>query len=143
MIFRWVVELAEKFRDILKKVFGQVFDDMYTGIKAFIDGVKFLLGRKATITSDEASMIASVIRLDGDCYNIVSGSTATLLIERHNKTIQYHVKSMHFALTIIGGVLRTFLNAITVFSWPLLVFTIVRMVRNIKESFQKLNLVTN
>lgn len=143
MIFRWVVELAEKFRDILKKVFGQVFDDMYTGIKAFIEGVKFLMGRKATITSDEASMIASVIRLDGDCYNIVSGSTATLLIERHNKTIQYHVKSMHFVLTIVGGVIRTFLNAIAVFSWPLLVFTIVQVVRNIKESYQKLNLLTN
>lgn len=143
MIFRWVVELAEKFRDILKKVFGQVFDDMYTGIKAFIDGMKFLLGRKATITSDEDNMIASVIRVDGDCYNIVSGGTVALLIESHNKAIQYNVRSMHFALTIIGGVLRTFLNAIAVFSWPLLVFTIARMVRNIKESFQKLNLVTN
>lgn len=142
-IFRWVVELAEKFRDILKKVFGQVFEDLYTGIKAFIDGMKFLLGRKATITSDEENMIASVIRLDGDCYNIISGGTATLLIEHHIKSIQYHVKSMHFALTVIGGVLRTFLNAIAVFSWPLLVFTIVKVVRNIKESYQKLNLVIN
>ena len=143
MIFRWVVELAEKFRDILKKVFGQVFDDMYTGIKAFIDGMKFLLGRKSTITSNEESMIASVIRIDGDCYNIVSGGTANLLIEGHNKAIQYAVKSMHFALTIVGGVIRTFLNAIAVFSWPLLVFTIVRVVRNIKESYQKIKLLTN
>jgi hypothetical protein len=143
VIFELVVKLAEKFRGMLKKIFGKLFDDLYTGIKAFIDGLKFFLGRKETVTENEEGMIASVIRLDGDCYNIAIGNSPDQLVDQHNKMIRYQVKSMRFALAVVGGVLKIFMYAITVFSWPLLIMAIVKTMKNIKETYQNLNLVTN
>lgn len=142
-IFGWVVQLTEKFKAFLKKVFGKIFDDIRTGIRAFIDGIRFLLGNKETVTQNDSGMLISAIRVDGDCYNFALGSSAFALAEEHNRMVKYHVRSMHFALTIVGGVLKTFLLSISVFSWPLLIFTIARLVKNIKESFQKLNMVPN
>ncbi len=143
IIFELVVKLAEKFKDLLKKVFGKLFDNLYTGIKAFVDGLRFFLGHKETITQDGENVIASAIRLDGDCYNIVIGKSAHLIVDEHNRMVKYHVKSMRFALAVVGGVLKIFMYAISVFSWPLLIMTIVKTVKQIKETYQNLNLVTN
>jgi hypothetical protein len=140
-IFGWVVRLTGKFKGLLKKVFGHLFGKLSKGIKAFIDGIKFLFGQKDTTTTGNGGMISSVIRLDGDSYTITNNAVG--LVDEHMKKISYNVTSMKFALSITGGVLRIVMNAVNVLSWPMLIFNITRIFREITESYRKLELITN
>jgi len=140
-IFGWVVKYAKQFWGILKKVFGHFFQKLAKGIKAFVDGMKFLLGKKSTVTATENGLIASVIRLDGDAFNMVTAD-ASLLVAEHTHKIRYSVTSLDFALTIVGGVLNIVLKAISVVSWPMLIFAIIKIFRNISESYKKLEFIT-
>ncbi len=140
-IFGWIVDLTKKFWGILKKVFGHFFSKLAKGIKAFVDGIKFLLGKKSMTTKNDKGLISSVIRMDGDCFNIVAGNS-TGIIHEHNKKIKYNVTSMEFALTIVGGVLNIVMKAFSVLSWPMLIFSIIKIFKNISESYKKLELIT-
>ena len=140
-IFGWIVHLAKKFWGLLKKVFGHFFAKLSKGIRAFVDGMRFLLGKKSTTTTGENGLISSVIRLDGDCYSIVAGNTSVITHE-HNHKIKYNVTSMEFALSVVGGVLNIVVKALSVLSWPMLIFAIVKVFKHISESYQKLELIT-
>ncbi|MEJ2594967.1 MAG: hypothetical protein P8100_07540 [bacterium] len=140
-IFGWIVKLAKKFWGLLKKVFGHFFAKLAKGIKAFVDGIKFLLGKKGTTTTHEKGMIASVIRMDGDCYNFVAGDVS-LIIQQHNHKIKYNTTSMEFALSVVGGVLNIVMKAFSVLSWPMLIFSIIKVFKHISESYKKLELIT-
>jgi hypothetical protein len=142
-IFTWVVRFADQFKEILKKVFGGLFDRLSAGIKAFIAGIKTILGRSGVISSAENSMIASVIRLDGDCYNIVAGNKAVTLVDTHMNSVNTQVKNLQFSLAIVGGVLKIVATSLSVLSWPMLMMTIVKTVRQITETYRNLNIVTN
>jgi hypothetical protein len=88
-------------------------------------------------------MIASVIRLDGDCHNIVAGNKAISLIDQHIKSVNIQVKNLRFSLAIVGGVLKILATSLSVLSWPLLLMTLIKTVKQITESYQILNIVTN
>jgi hypothetical protein len=140
-IFGWIVHFAEKFKGILKKLFSHLFKKLGKGIKAFLDGIKYIVGKKSTITQNENGLIASQMRFDGDSYSIVTGN-ASGIIESHTRQIRYNVSSMAFALSIVGGVLKIILNALSIISLPMLVFTIIKIFKHISESYQKLELET-
>lgn len=142
-IFVWVVRFADQFKEILKKVFGGFFDSLSTGIRAFIAGIKTILGRGGIISSSENGMIASVIRLDGDCYNFVTGNKSITLVDRHIKSVDTQVKNLRFSLAIVGGVLKIVAASLSVFSWPMLMMTIVKTAKQITETYRNLNIVTN
>ncbi len=140
-IFGWVVKLAKKFWGLLKKVFGHLFTKLAKGVKAFVDGIKFLLGKKGTTTHHEKGMIASVIRMDGDCFNFVAGDVEGI-IQEHNRKIKYNTTSMEFALSVVGGVLNIVMKAFSVLSWPMLIFSIIKVFKHISESYKELELIT-
>jgi hypothetical protein len=142
-IFVWVVRFADQFKEILKKVFGGFFDSLSTGIRAFIAGIKTILGRGGIISSSENGMIASVIRLDGDCYNFVTGNKSITLVDTHIKSVDTQVKNLRFSLAIVGGVLKIVATSLSVFSWPMLMMTIVKTAKQITETYRNLNIVTN
>jgi hypothetical protein len=142
-IFTWVVRFADQFKEILKKVFGGFFDSLSTGIRAFIAGIKTILGRGGIISSSENGMIASVIRLDGDCYNFVTGNKSITLVDTHIKSVDTQVKNLRFSLAIVGGVLKIVAASLSVFSWPMLMMTIVKTAKQITETYRNLNIVTN
>lgn len=142
-VFTWVVRFADHFKEILKKVFGGLFDRLSTGIKAFIAGIKTILGRGGVISSAENGMIASVIRLDGDCYNIVAGNKAISLVDTHMKSVDIQVKNLQFSLAVVGGVLKIIATSLSVLSWPMLMMTIIKTVKQITKTYRNLNIVTN
>ena len=92
-------------------------------------------------TKNDEGLISSVIRMDGDCFNIVAGNSGGIIHE-HSKKIKYNVTSMEFALTIVGGVLNIVMKAFSVLSWPMLIFSIIKIFKNISESYKKLELIT-
>ena len=140
-IFDWVVKLAKQFWGLLKKVFGHFFKKLAKGIKAFVDGIKFLIGKKSTTTHNEKGLVSSVIRIDGDSYSIVSGDSKAIL-SHHTKKIRYSVTSLDFALTIVGGVVTIVTRAMSVFSWPMLIFSIIKIFKNISEAYQNIEFTT-
>ncbi len=140
-IFRLVIELSDRFKGVLKKIFGHFFEQLSKGLKAFTDGIKYIMGRKSTTTHARDAMISSVIRIDGDSFSIVSGNAGPL-IPLHTKKVEYHVASMTFSLSIVGGVMKLILSAINVISWPFIVFTIISIYKQISESFRKLESIT-
>jgi len=140
-IFHWIVQLSRSFMGILKKIFGHFFNNLAKGIKAFIDGIKFLFGKKSTVTVKEDKVISSVIRIDGDSTSFVS-QNATELMHEHLQKIRYHTTSMIFSLSIVGGVLNIVMKAISVISWPMILFSIIRIYRNISESYKRIEFIT-
>lgn len=140
-IFDWVVKMTKQFWGILKKVFGHFFKKLAKGIKAFVDGIKFLLGKKSTTTRNEHGLISSVIRIDGDSYSLVTGNS-TAIIGEHTKKIRYSVTSLDFSLTIVAGVLNIVMKAVSVISWPMLIFSIIKIFKNISEAYQKIEFIT-
>jgi hypothetical protein len=142
-IFRWVVSFYEKFKGLLKKVFGSLFEKLSAGIRAFMTGLQFLLGNSETITMDGPNLMASVIKIDGDCYNIIAGRPANEAVIKHQEMITYKVRSLHFALAVVGGVLSIVVRSLSVISWPFLLMTIINTIKEISKSYQELNIITN
>jgi len=140
-IFHWIVQLSRSFMGILKKIFGHFFSNLAKGIKAFIEGIKYLFGKKSTVTVKEDKVISSVIRIDGDSISFVS-QNATELMHEHLQKIRYHTTSMIFSLSIVGGVINIVLKALSVISWPMILFSIIRIYRNISESYKRIEFIT-
>ncbi len=140
-IFRMVTELSRRFKSFLKKIFGHLFDKLSKGIKAFLDGIKYLTGKKSTISISGNNLIASVFRIDGDSFSIASGDVAPL-VPGHLKKINYHVTSMAFSMAVTGGALKLIINALNILSWPFIIFTIINIYKNISESYKKLEFIT-
>ena len=140
-IFHWVVLLGKIFKGILKKVFGHFFNKLAKGIKAFIDGIKFLFGRKNIVTAKGNSVLSSVIRIDGDAVSIAINNASSLL-DQHVKNIRYHTTTLAFSLAVVGGVLNIILKAISVISWPLIIFSIIKIYKKISESYKNIEFIT-
>lgn len=140
-IFNWIVKYTKKFWGLLKKVFSHFFSKLEKGIKAFLDGIKYLVGKKSTTTKNETGLIASKFSFDGDSFCLVSGSFNEI-INDHIKQIKYNVSSMAFSLDVVGGVLKIIITAVNVLSWPLLIFSIIKTFKQISESYQKIELKT-
>jgi hypothetical protein len=49
---------------------------------------------------------------------------------------------MEFALSVVGGVLNIVMKAFSVLSWPMLIFSIIKVFKHISESYKKLELIT-
>ena len=140
-IFHWVVQLGKKIRGILKKVFGHFFTKLAKGIRAFVDGIKFLFGKKSIVTVNGKAVISSVICIDGDSVSLALNN-ATQLIDKHVKKIRYQTTSMIFSLSIVEGVINIVLKAISVISWPLIIFSIIKIYKNISESYKNIEFIT-
>ena len=140
-VFSWIVETTKKFWGLLKKVFGHFFENLRNGIKAFADGMKFLLGKREVSTASDVGLIASKMQFDGDSFNLVLGQTNSL-VETHVGKMQYHAATLQFSVAVVGGVINIIKNILNVLSWPLLVFTIIKIYKHIKEAYTKLQLAT-
>lgn len=140
-IFNWIVSFAKKFWGVLKKIFSCFFKKLGKGIKAFLDGIKYIVGKKTTITKSENGLIVSKMRFDGDSYSIVNGNSSEI-ISSHTSQLRYNISSMAFAMSVVGGVLKIVINAISIISWPMLFFSIIKVFKHIIESYQKLELQT-
>jgi len=138
-IYKWILEKAKKAWSFLKKLFTHLFEDLKNGIVAFADGLKFLLGRKIIQSSSDVGLIVSAFNLDGDSNHLISGG-AVPLITGHVQQVNYSVNAMSFALSIVGGVLKIVLHIVNALSWPMLLFTIIKVYKKISESFKKLEL---
>ncbi|MEZ5083633.1 MAG: hypothetical protein R2750_09305 [Bacteroidales bacterium] len=140
-IFNWIVETTKKFWGLLKKVFRHFFENLRNGIKAFADGMKFLLGKREVTTTGQEGLIASKMQFDGDSFNLVLGQSNSL-VETHLGKMQYHAATLQFSVAVVGGVINIVKNILNVLSWPLLVFTIIKIYKHIKEAYTKLQLAT-
>lgn len=140
-IFNWIVETTKKFWGLLKKVFRHFFENLRNGIKAFAEGMKFLLGKREVTTAGREGLIASKMQFDGDSFNLVLGHPASL-IETHMGKMQYHAATLQFSVAVVGGVINIIKNILNVLSWPLLVFTIIKIYKHIKDAYTKLQLAT-
>jgi len=138
-IFKWILEKAKKAWRFLKKLFTHLFEDLRNGIVAFADGLKFLLGKRIIQSSSHEGSIVSAFKMDGDSNHLVSLG-AVPLISEHVQQVNYSVNAMSFALSIVGGVLKIVLHIVNALSWPMLLFTIIKVYKKISESFKKLEL---
>ena len=140
-VFNWIIDIAKKVWKVLKAVFGSFFEKLKQGIKAFIDGIKFLFGRREIITKDEDSVIASRMRIDGDSFTIALGDIKSSL-KKHLGKWDYGISSLRFSMAIVGGVLKIIINAISIISWPLILITIVKVYKNITEAYTEFQAIS-
>ena len=56
--------------------------------------------------------------------------------------MQYQSATLQFSMAIVGGVINIIKNILNVLSWPLLIFTIIKIYKHISETYKKLQLVT-
>jgi hypothetical protein len=126
---------------VLKGVFRDFFKNLKTGIKAFLDGIKFILGNKTSLTmADGASdWLITRFRLDGDVVSIAN-SLDKDLIKKHADTNRYMVSTLGFALTVVSVIVKLVFKALNFLTWPLLLINIVKAFKSIKASYQTLYL---
>ncbi len=139
-IFSWIKTQASKAWGFLKKLFRNYFENLRSGIKAFVDGFKFLFGQKFIESSINGQMIASKFSIDGDSVSITSNQIGDVL-ETHLHLIGYNIKSMKFTLAIVTGVLKLIIGMINIISWPLLLVNIIKIYKNISISYQEIKII--
>ncbi len=140
-IFKWVVNKTSRVWGFLKKVFASFFDKLKTGLVAFIDGIRFLLGRKVIFTGNRFSFITTLCRLDGDVSTIAIEADDDM-IKEHTKEVNYKWTALGFSLAVTGLVIKTLTRSISVISWPLALFSIVNSFKTVSEQYKKLEIIT-
>lgn len=136
-IFNWIRTHAEKAWNFLKKLFKGFFDHLSTGLRVFIDGMQFLIGKKYVVTQEGPQMIVSRFRLDGDVASICY-QASTSLIPQHVSQTQYQFGSLQFSMAVVGGVLKIVVRALILITWPFLLISIVKVFRNILLTYQSI-----
>ena len=136
-IFNWIKAHAEKAWNFLRKLFKGFFDQLATGLRVFIDGLKFMIGKKYVVTQENAQMIVSRFHLDGDVVSICY-QASTPLIPQHMSQTQYQLGSLQFSMAVVGGVLKIVLHALILIAWPFILITIVKVFRNILLTYQSI-----
>ncbi len=134
--------LIKKAWGFIKRVFKAFFEDLKMGIKAFVEGVKFLFGRKEIITTEGNSFLISKFQLDADCLNLCQDPNSVLVQNHSNKT-RYQFAAMNFSLRMVVEILNIFIKAVSVMLWPLLLIQIVKVFKRISEEFKKLKSSVN
>lgn len=140
-VFKWVVKKVTKFLNVLKNAFRDFFKNLKTGIKAFLDGIKFILGNKTQLTMDDGASgwLMTKFRLDGDVTSIANSNNLDL-IKKHIDKNKYMVSTLGFALTVVSVIVKLVFKALNFLSWPLLLINIVKAFKSIKASYQTLYL---
>ncbi|SMO81258.1 hypothetical protein SAMN06265379_10894 [Saccharicrinis carchari] len=141
-MFKWVVNKASRVWGFLKRFFANFFDRLKVGLAAFIDGIRFLIGRKVIFTGNRFRFISTWCRLDADVSTIAIDASANM-IKEHTKEVRYRWAALAFSLAVTGLVLKSLSRALNVLSWPLALFSIVNSFKVVSEQYKKLELVTN
>jgi len=134
-LFRWIARKSKTAWNFVKQLFRGLTAHLKKACMAFIDGYRFLLNKKGISTFENGKLLISVFKKEGDVVTICN-TTDTSLIEAHNHKILHSVRSMAFALTLTGGVLKIILNSINMVSWPFLILTILMMYQQVAAAYQ-------
>lgn len=140
-IFKWVVNKTARVWGFLKRIFANFFDRLKIGLVAFIDGIRFLLGRKVIFTGNRFRFVTTLCRLDGDVSTIAIDVDSSM-IKEHTKEVNYRWAALGFSLAVTGLVLKTLTRSINIISWPLALFSIVNSFKIISVQYKKLEIIT-
>lgn len=135
-IFRWVLDRVEKMWGFLKKLFTSFFENLYYGLRAFVDGVKFLMGRKVVFTGNPVEFIISKISPDGDVATLVINAGPDFVMQ-HVRETRYQLAAMAFSLAVVGQVLKLAVQPLQLITWPLLLFKLVGSFQSANVRFRK------
>lgn len=138
-IYKWILTKAERMVNFLKKLFGGFFEKLRTGLKYFIDGIKFLIGRKLIFTGNKNNFLITKCSLDGDNATLAIKSDS-MLVSEHNGKIKYQWGTLKFSLALIGSVFKIVIQSVNIITWPVLFFTIVKSFKTIQEQFQNISI---
>lgn len=137
-IKKWIISGLQKVWGFLKKLFGNFFEKLRDGIKAFIAGLKFLLGKKLILTGDANSMCISKFTLDADSTTLILGKNFEQ-INKHIDKSKYQMGAMVFSLAVTGSILKIVMQSINLLAWPFLLFSIVKCFNTVKEHYKNIN----
>ena len=136
-IYTWIKDRVEKAWGFLKGLFRDFFENLQVGIRAFIDGINFIFGRKEIESHTFGESIVSKFSIDGDSFSI-STKEISQVLEEHLQTIGYNINSMKFTLAIVAGILKLIIGMVSIITWPLLLMNIIKIYRNISEAYREL-----
>lgn len=136
-IYTWIKDRVEKVWGILKGLFRNFFENLQLGIRAFVDGIKFIFGRKEIESQTPGETILSKFSIDGDSVSISTEQISEVL-EEHLRKIGYNIDSMKFTLAIVAGILKLVIGMVSIITWPLLLINIIKIYKNIAEAFDNM-----
>lgn len=137
-IFDWVKDKVQKAWGLLKGLFRNFFENLQMGIRAFIDGINFIFGRKGIQSHAGDEMIITKFSIDGDSVSISSSQISNVL-EQHLQNVGYNINSMKFTLAIVAGILKLIIHMVSIITWPLLLMNIIKIYKNISGAYQELS----
>ncbi len=136
-IFNWIKDKVEKAWGFLKGLFRNFFEKLQFGIRAFVDGIRFIFGKKGIESAAGGELIFSKFSIDGDSVSI-STTQISAVLEQHLQKVGYNINSMEFTLTIVAGILKLIISMVAIITWPLLLFNIIKVYKNISSAYQDL-----
>ncbi len=137
-VFDWIKNKVEKAWGLLKGLFRNFFENLQMGIRAFLDGINFIFGKKGIQSLAGDEMIITKFSIDGDSVSI-STSQISKVLEHHLQNVGYNINSMKFTLAIVAGILKLIIKMVSIITWPLLLMNIIKIFKNISGAFQELS----
>jgi hypothetical protein len=137
-IFNWVKDKVEKAWGLLKGLFRNFFEDLQMGIRAFVDGINFIFGKKGIESNLENESIYSKFSIDGDSVSLTTSRISNVL-KLHIQNVDHNINAMKFTLAIVAGILKLIINMVSIITWPLLLMNIIKIYKNISGAYQDLS----
>lgn len=137
-IFDWVKDKVEKAWGLLKGLFRDFFENLQMGIRAFVDGIGFIFGKKGIQSHQGDEMIFSKFSIDGDSVSLTTHRISQVL-NQHLENVGYNIHSMKFTLAIVAGILKLIISMVSIITWPLLLMNIIKIYKNISEAYGQLS----
>ncbi len=137
-IYGWVKDKIVEMWGFLKSLFRNFFEQLQTGIRAFLEGIGFMFGNKTIESAEDTEAIATKFSLDSDAVSISTKSIAAVH-HGHTHKVRYKIRSLEFSLAVVGGILKMAISMVNVLTWPLLLFRIIKIFQDISASYMELS----
>lgn len=139
-LFRGVARGIKLGFNLLKRVSTFIYREVKEGVKIFIHGMRFLVGKRtiSTISENEAhkqNSIVSQFDLDFDSRLFISDDSNTKTIRKHNEKCTNQINSLNVSLIVTALVLRWVLILTTgSVGWTSLLLMLAKTMKKIKKT---------
>ncbi len=133
--FRRIANFIKRAFNLFKRIAVLVFQEIKEGVKIFLHGMKFLLGKRIITTAkgSEPNALISKYDLDFDAQLFVADISDTSTAKQHIEKCKNQINALGISLVITGFVLRwALIISTSSISWTQLLLILAKKTKKVK-----------
>lgn len=134
-LFRRIANFIKRAFNLFKRIAVLIFQEIKEGVKVFLHGMKFLLGKRiiATQEGEEPNSIVSKYDLDFDAKLFVSNVADQKTAKKHVETCRNQMNALSISLIVTAFVLRwALILSTSSISWAKLLLIMAKKAKKVK-----------